>query len=46
MQDEMNQLTESLFEVSDDVWGLQKEKIHALEAKEKIEVVLQKRIYN
>lgn len=42
-QGEIKQLTETLFEVSDEMSGIKKEKLHALKAKHKIEVVLQKK---
>lgn len=42
-QDEIKQLTETLFEISDEFSGLKKEKTRALKSKHKIEVVLQKK---
>ena len=41
-QEEIMQLTETLFEVSDEMSGMKKEKIHALNEKKKMEIALQK----
>lgn len=42
-QEEIMQLTETLFKVSDEMSGTKKEKIHALNEKEKMEIALQKK---